>query len=77
MQNDWVKWISMMKFNDNSNIFSITLMILFYFNKEFYSLMSFNSNMINYKTTYEQLEVKKANNIIIWIKKLLNFNHQQ
>jgi len=27
--------------------------------------MSFDLNMIDYKTTYEQLEVKKANDIII------------
>ena len=27
MQNDWVKWIFMMKFSDNFNIFSITSMI--------------------------------------------------
>ncbi len=77
MQNDWVKWISMMKFSDNFNIFSITSMILFYFNKEFHSRMSFNSDMTDYKITHEQLEARKANDIIIWMKKLLNFNYQQ
>ncbi len=65
MQNDWVKWISMMKFNDNFNIFLITSMILFYFNKEFHSWISFNSNTTDYETTCERLEVKKANDIII------------
>ncbi len=75
MQDDWVKWISMMKFNNNSNIFSITSMIFFYFNKEFHSWMSFNSNMINYETTYKWFKVKKANDIVIWMKELLNFNH--
>ncbi len=65
MQNDWVKWISMMKFNDNFNIFSITLMILFYFNKEFHSRMSFNSDMTDYKTTCERLEARKADDIVI------------
>ncbi len=77
MQNDWVKWISMMKFSDNFNIFSITLMIFFYFNKEFHSRMSFDSDMTNYKTTHEQLEARKADDIVIWMKELLNFNHQQ
>ncbi len=77
MQNDWVKWISMMKFNDNFNIFLITSMILFYFNKEFHSWMSFNSNMIDYETTCERLEVRKADDIIIWMKELLSFDHQQ
>ncbi len=49
-------------------------MILFYFNKEFHSQMSFNSDTTDYKTTCEWLKVKKANDIIIQIKELLNFN---
>ncbi len=65
MQNDWVKWISMMKFSDNFNIFSITSMTFFYFNKEFHSWMSFNSNMTDYKTTCERLEARKADDIVI------------
>ncbi len=77
MQNDWVKWISMMKFSDNFNIFLITSMTFFYFNKEFHSWMSFDSDTTNYKTTHERLEARKANDIFIWMKKLLNFNHQQ
>ncbi len=59
MQNDWVKWIFMMKFSDNFNIFLITSMILFYFNKEFHSWMSFDSDMTDYEMTYERLEVRK------------------
>ncbi len=77
MQNDWVKWISMMKFSDNFNIFSITSMIFFYFNKEFHSWMSFDSNTTNYETTHERLEARKADDIVIWMKELLNFDHQQ
>ncbi len=77
MQNDWIKWISMMKFSDNFNIFSITLMIFFYFNKKFHSWISFNSDTTDYKITHEWLEVRKANDIIIQIKELLSFNHQQ
>ncbi len=77
MQNDWVKWIFIMKFSDNFNIFSITSIILFYFNKEFHSQMSFNSDTTDYKITCERLEARKANNIVIWMKKLLSFNHQQ
>ncbi len=77
MQNDWVKWISMIEFSDNFNIFSITSMILFYFNKEFHSWMSFDSDTTDYKTTCEWLEARKANDIVIWMKKLLSFDHQQ
>jgi len=55
----------MMKFSDNFNIFSITSMIFFYFNKEFHSRMSFDSDTIDYKTTHERLEVRKADDIVI------------
>ncbi len=77
MQNDWVKWISMVKFSDNFNIFSIISMISFYFNKEFHSWMSFDSDMTDYKTTCERLEARKADNIVIQMKELLSFDHQQ
>ncbi len=77
MQNDWIKWISMMKFNDNFNIFLITSIIFFYFNKEFHSWMSFDSNTTDYKTTHERLKARKADDIVIWMKELLSFDHQQ
>jgi len=67
----------MMKFSDNFNIFSITLMIFFYFNKEFHSRMSFDSDTTDYETTRERLEVRKADDIVIQIKELLNFDRQQ
>ncbi len=65
-----------MKFSDNFNIFSITLMIFFYFNKEFHSWMSFNSDTTDYETIHERLEARKADDIVIWMKELLSFDHQ-
>ncbi len=67
----------MIKFSDNFNIFSITSMIFFYFNKEFHSRMSFDSDTTDYETTHERLEVRKADDIVIRMKELLNFNRQQ
>ena len=52
-------------------------MTFFYFNKEFHSRISFNSDTTNYETTYERLEARKADNIVIQMKELLSFNHQQ
>ncbi len=52
-------------------------MTLFYFNKNFHLQMSFNSNMTDYETIHECFKARKANNIIIWMKELLIFNHQQ
>ncbi len=77
MQNDWVKWLSMMKFSENFNIFLIISMISFYFNKEFHSWMSFDSNTTNYETTHERLEARKVDDIVIWMKELLIFDCQQ
>ncbi len=66
-----------MKFSDNFNIFLITSMILFYFNKEFHLWMSFNSDTTDHETTCKQLEARKADDIVIQMKELLSFNHQQ
>ncbi len=77
MQNDWVKWISMVKFSDNFNTFLIISMISFYFNKKFHPRMSFNSDTTDYETTRERLEARKADDIVIWMKELLSFDHQQ
>jgi len=54
-----------MKFSENFNIFLIISMISFYFNKEFYSRMSFNSDTTDYEITCERLEARKAGDIII------------
>ncbi len=77
VQNDWVKWISMMKFSNNFNIFLIISMTLFYFNKEFHSWMNFNLNTTDYETTCKRLEARKADDIIIQMKELLSFDHQE
>ncbi len=77
MQNDWAKWLSMIEFSENFNIFSIISMTSFYFNKNFHSWMSFDSDTTDYKTTHERLKARKANDIVIWMKELLIFNHQQ
>ncbi len=64
MQNDWVKWLSMMKFSNNFNTFLTILMTSFYFNKDFHSWMSFNSDTIDYKMTYQHIEARKIDDIV-------------
>ena len=39
--------------------------------------MSFDSDTTDYETTHERLEVRKADDIVIRMKELLNFNRQQ
>jgi len=67
----------MMKFSDNSNIFSTTSMTPFYFNKGFHPRMSFDSDTTDYETTRERLEARKADDIAIRMEELLNFGRQQ
>ncbi len=50
-------------------------MILFYFNKEFHSWMSFDSDTTDYEITCKWLKARKADDIIIQMKKLLSFDH--
>ncbi len=64
MQNDWAKWLSMMKFSDNFNTFLTILMISFYFNKDFHPRMSFDSDTTDYKTTRQHIEARKVNDIV-------------
>jgi len=52
-------------------------MTLFYFNKNFHSRMSFDLDTTDYETTHERLEARKADDIIIQMKELLIFDHQQ
>ncbi len=52
-------------------------MISFYFNKEFHSRMSFNSDTTDYETTRERLDARKADDIVIQMKELLSFDRQQ
>jgi len=39
--------------------------------------MSFNSDTTDYETTYKRLEARKVDDIVIQMKELLIFNHQQ
>jgi Flp pilus assembly CpaF family ATPase len=39
--------------------------------------MNFDSDITDYKTTCERLEARKVNDIIIQMKELFIFNHQQ
>jgi len=54
----------MIKFSDNFNTFSTILMTSFYFNKNFHSRMSFDSDTTDYKTTRQYIEARKINDIV-------------
>ncbi len=77
MQNDWAKWLSMMKFSDNFNTFLTISMTSFYFNKDFHPWMSFDSDTTDYEMTHQRIEARKIDDIVIWMSELLIFDHQQ
>ncbi len=66
----------MIKFSENFNIFSIILMTSFYFNKNFHSRMSFNSDTTNYEITHARIKARKINDITVKMKELLIFDRE-
>jgi len=73
MQNDWFKWLLMIKFVDNKILSLIIFLILFFINKNFHSHMSFNSDIIEYESTRERLQITWVEDIFNHINKTLIF----
>ena len=73
MQNDWFKWLFMIKFVNNNIMFSIIFLISFFLNKNFLSHMSFDSDFIEYESTRERLQIAKVENISEHMNKTLTF----
>ena len=64
MQDDWVKWLLIIKFANNNNVSTFIKVSLFYANKEFHSRISFGFDIINYVIIRKRLDAAKAQNII-------------
>ena len=73
MQNDWSKWLLMIKFVDNNILFSVIFLIFFFMNKNFHSHMSFNSDIIEYESIRERLQIDQVKNISEKMNKTLIF----
>ncbi len=73
MQNDWSKWLLMIEFVNNNILFSIIFLILFFMNKNFHSHMSFKSDIIEYESTCERLQITQVEDIFNHINKTLIF----
>ncbi len=76
MQDDWFKWLLMIKFVDNNILFSVIFLILFFMNKSFHSRMSFDSDIIEYESTRECLQINRVKNISEQMNKTLIFAHE-
>ncbi len=73
MQNDWSKWLLMIEFVDNNVLFSVIFLIFFFMNKNFHSHMSFYSDIIEYESTRERLQINQVKNISEQMNKTLIF----
>ncbi len=73
MQNDWFKWLLMIEFVDNNVLFSVIFLIFFFINKSFHSCMSFDSDIIEYESTRERLQIDRTKNISEQMNKILTF----
>ncbi len=76
MQNNWSKWLLMIEFVDNNVLFSIIFLTLFFMNKNFHSCMSFDSDIIEYESIRERLQINRVKNISEQMNKTLIFAHE-
>jgi len=63
----------MIKFVNNNVLFSIIFLILFFMNKNFHSRMSFDSDIIEYESTRECLQIAQVEDIFDHMNKTLIF----
>ena len=73
MQNDWFKWLFIIKFFNNNILFSVFFLILFFMNKNFHSHMSFDSDIIEYESIRERLQIIRIKDIFNYMNKMLIF----
>ncbi len=73
MQNDWSKWLFMIEFVNNNVLFSVIFLIFFFMNKNFHSCMSFDSDIIEYESTRERLQIAQVEDIFNHMNKTLIF----
>ncbi len=76
MQNNWFKWLLMIEFVNNNVLFSVIFLTLFFMNKSFHSHMSFDSDIIEYESTCERLQIIRIEDIFNHINKMLIFAHE-
>ncbi len=63
----------MIEFVNNNVLFSVIFLIFFFMNKNFHSHMSFNSDIIEYESIRERLQIDQIKNISEQMNKTLIF----
>ncbi len=73
MQNDWFKWLLIIEFVNNNILSSVIFLTLFFMNKSFHSRMSFDSDIIEYESTCERLQIAWVEDIFDHMNRTLIF----
>ncbi len=63
----------MIEFVDNNILFSIIFLTFFFMNKSFHSHMSFDSDIIEYESIRERLQIVRIKDIFNHMNKMLIF----
>ncbi len=63
----------MIEFVDNNVLFSVIFLILFFMNKSFHPRMSFDSDIIEYESTRERLQIARVEDIFNHMNRTLIF----
>ncbi len=63
----------MIEFDDNNVLSSVIFLIFFFMNKSFHSRMSFDSDIIEYESTRERLQIVRVEDIFDHMNKTLIF----
>jgi len=63
----------MIEFVNNNVLFSVIFLTFFFMNKSFHSHMSFNSDIIEYESIRERLQIDQIKNISEQMNKTLIF----
>ncbi len=66
----------MIEFVNNNILFSIIFLTFFFMNKSFHSCMSFDSDIIEYESIRERLQINQVKNISKQMNKTLIFAHE-
>ena len=71
LQNNWVCWLSIIKFTDNNTVNKSIKMISFYLNKDFSLCMSFSSDITKTATVQKKLQICSVTEIAKIINRIL------
>ena len=72
LQNNWVHWLSIIKFTDNNAVNKFTKITPFYFNKDFSPHISFNPDITKAVTAQKKLQIHSATKITKIMNRILS-----